>query len=118
MKEKELFIAQADLAVVPIAFTAWRHLLCDREVLVFVDNEPAKDALINGISSSMSSATMVRETRRLSAAAAMVPWYDRVASPPNPADDPSRGHFERLLRMGASRVPAVELPELDRFLED
>ena len=109
---KEQIIAQAELAVVPMAFATWMKLLRDREILVFVDNEPAKDALINGISSSWASAVMVRETRRISAAGAMAPWYDRVASPSNLADDPSRGHFQRLISLGASSVSAMALPAL------
>ena len=113
---KEQIIAQAELAVVPMAFRTWGSLLRDREVLVFVDNETGKDALINGISSSWVSAVMVRETRRISAAVAMAPWYDRVASPSNLADDPSRGHFQRLISLGASRVAAAEIPELSIFI--
>ena len=114
---KEQIIAQAELAVVPMAFTTWWGLLKDREILVFVDNEPAKEALINGISSSWASASMVRETRRLSAAGAMAPWYDRVASPSNLADDPSREHFQRLIKLGASRVAALALPALSILIE-
>ena len=116
-KAKEQIIAQAELAVVPMAFTSWRTQLQNREILVFVDNEPAKDALINGISSSWASAAMVRETRRLSASGAMAPWYDRVASPSNLADDPSRGHFVRLVKLGASRVEALGLPSLSILIE-
>ena len=113
---KEQIICQAELAVVPMAFTTWQNTLRDREVLVFVDNEPAKDALINGISSSWESAVMVRETRRMSAALAMAPWFDRVASPSNLADDPSRGSFQRLLNLGAVRVAPKEIPELSIFV--
>ena len=115
-KRKEQIICQAELAVVPMAFSTWQSMLRDREVLVFVDNEPAKDALINGISSSFESAFMVRETRRMSAALAIAPWFDRVASPSNLADDPSRGHFERLLKLGAVRVAPKEIPELSIFV--
>ena len=114
---KEQIIAQAELAVVPMAFATWEGLLRDREVLVFVDNELAKDALINGISSSWASSVMVRETRRISAVGAMAPWYDRVASPSNLADEPSRGQFQRLVRLGASRVAAIALPVLSIFIE-
>ena len=59
---------------------------------------------------------MVRETRRMSAAFAMAPWYDRVASPSNLADDPSRGSFQRLLDLGAARVAPKEIPELSIFV--
>ena len=116
-KAKEQIIAQAELAVVPMAFTVWWASLQNREILIFIDNEPAKDALINGISSSLAAATLVRATRRLSAEGAMAPWYDRVASPSNLADDPSRGRFQKLINLGASRVEAKPLPALSIWVE-
>ena len=116
-KAKEQIICQAELAVVPMAFSTWREVLKDREILSFIDNEPAKEALINGSSSSWASAEMVRETRRMTAEGAMAPWYDRVASPSNLADEPSRGHFLRLIKLGAVRVEASELPALSIRIE-
>ena len=114
---KEQIICQAELAVVPMAFKTWENMLRNREVIVFIDNEPAKEALINCISASWASAVMVRDARRMSAALAMAPWYDRVASPSNLADEPSRGRFQRLLNLGAVQVAPVEIPELSMLIQ-
>jgi hypothetical protein len=94
-------ICQAELAAVPIAMQTWIRHLENRDVLVFVDNDPAKDALIHGSSSSLSSASLVKTTRLIAAAHGIAPWFARVASPSNIADAPSRRDFAYLLQAGA-----------------
>ena len=108
---KEQVICQAELLAIPVAFRTWEGHLAGRDVVVFIDNEPAKDALIHGISSSLQSSLLVRYTRILCARAAVGAWYERVASPSNIADDPSRGKFTALLAAGAIEVQPVD-PEV------
>ena len=48
---------------VPVALCTWEDKLAGRDVLVFMDNEPAKDTLIHGISGSAASSRMVKSTR-------------------------------------------------------
>ena len=55
---------------------------------------------------------MVRFSRLLCARKAVGAWYERVASPSNIADAPSRGKFDDLLRAGAVEVTPVP-PELE-----
>ena len=97
-------ICQAELAVVPLALQTWSAVVAHRDVLSFIDNDPAKDALILGSSRSEWSALAVRRTRLLCAELAAAVWYERVPSPSNIADWPSRGDIERLLALGAKRV--------------
>ena len=104
---KEQVICQAELLAVPVALCTWADILWGRDVIIFVDNDPAKDALIHGISSSAASSRLVRFTRTFCASIGLGAWYDRVASPSNIADAPSRGQFEALLRAGASQVQPV-----------
>ena len=110
----EQVICQAELLAVPLSFSTWAHVIEGRDVLVFVDNETVKDALIHGISRSLASSRMVRFTRLFCASYAVGAWYERVASPSNIADAPSRGLFDELLRAGAVEVapvtPALEDP--------
>ena len=101
---KEQVICQAELLAVPVALKTWQAILEDRDVLVFVDNDPAKDALVRGLSSSPASSRIVKDTRLLCASLAIGAWYDRVASPSNIADGPSRGKFADLVKAGALRV--------------
>ena len=106
-------ICQAELAVIPVALSVWGEAMKNREALVFIDNNSSKDALIRGISASTASSQMARESRLLCARYAIAPWFDRVPSPSNLADDPSRGVFDLLISMGASRVAPVSLPALN-----
>ena len=104
-KARQQIICQAELAVVPMAFSTWADLIAHRDVICFIDNDPAKDALILGSSRSDWSARVVRDTRKLCATLAAAAWYERVPSPSNVADLPSRGDLGQLLSLGARRVP-------------
>ena len=97
-------ICQAELAVIPIALATWESVVAHRDVLCFIDNDAAKDALILGTSSSEWSSRAVRRTRSFCAELAAAVWYERVPSPSNIADWPSRGDVESLLALGARRV--------------
>ena len=103
---KEQVICQAELLAVPIALWVWRRTLEQRNAIVFVDNEPAKDALVRGISSSNASSAMVRDTRILCAGLAIGPWFARVTSPSNLADGPSRADDSVLVALGSRRIVA------------
>ena len=106
-------ICQAELAALPIALSTWAPRVQGRGVIMFVDNDPAKDAAINGISASGASSRMVKEMRLLCASRGIGPWFERVPSPSNIADPPSRGSFSELERLGARRVMPVILPAFD-----
>ena len=102
-------ITQAELVAIPIAFESWRDILQDRDIIAFIDNDPAKDSLVRGSSPSAVSAAFARTTRLLAAELALAPWYARVASPSNIADAPARGDFCALLAAGALEVD-IKLP--------
>jgi hypothetical protein len=101
---KTQVICQAELLAVPIALATWIGAIRGRDVLVFIDNDPAREALIRGSSVASESSRYVHGCRLLCAGAGVAPWYARVASPSNIADLPSRGNFELLERSGATRV--------------
>ena len=106
-------ICQAELAAIPIALSTWIEVVSNRQTLLFVDNDPAKDASINGVSASEVSSRMVHQMRLLCTAKGVAPWFDRVPSPSNIANPPSRGDFDELVQLGAIRVDPVILPASD-----
>ena len=83
-------IHQAELLPVALAFGVWGALLADMRVLVFVDNDAARAALIKGSSGSMPSARLVHQAWLAASRHGMSPWFERVPSPSNVADAPSR----------------------------
>ena len=105
-------ICQAELAVVPMALATWAKVVSNRDVFSFIDNDPAKDAFILGSSRSEWSAFAVRRTRTLCAELAAAVWYERVPSPSNIADWPSRGDVVSLLALGARRVAPAGVSDL------
>ena len=82
-------------------------------MILFVDNVLARDAAINGVSASSASSRMVMEMRLLCTNRGVGPWFERVPSPSNIADPPSRGSFEELEGLGAVRVKPVVLPAFE-----
>ena len=111
-------ICQAELAVVPLAFQTWANVIAHRDVFSFIDNDPAKDALVLGSSRSDWSAQAVRRTRLLCAELSAAVWYERVPSPSNIADWPSRGDTASLLALGARRVAPVALSDFQIGFSD
>ena len=93
-------IHQAELLPVAIAFGVRGTMLADRRVLVFVDNDAARAALIKGSSGSMPSARLVHQAWVAAARHGMSPWFERVPSPSNVADAPSRLDLSGLEGLG------------------
>ena len=98
---KRQIICQAELVAVPLALQTWKANLQNRDVLFFVDNEPAREALIRGSSAADDSSHYVTWCRLLCAEVGAAVWYARVASPSNISDGPSRGSFSSLIAAGA-----------------
>ena len=63
----------------------------DRAVLHFVDNDAARFALIKGSSPTTDSAWLTSQFWEEEASVGAFSWFERVPSPSNPADGPSRG---------------------------
>eukprot|EP00972_Heterocapsa_arctica_P018444 2723957-Heterocapsa_arctica.AAC.1 len=97
-------IGQAELVPVLVARCTWMDHLRGREVVHFVDNDSAKHALVKASSSHPASEAVVAQVWEQEVQELVSSWYDRVPSPSNPADDPSRGVVAGLVAAGAVRV--------------
>ena len=86
-------IAEAELLPVLLAFKAWPELLCDSELITFVDNEGAKYSLMKGYSPVLTCARLTSEIWMAIAQLGVSVWFDRVPTPSNVADKPSRLDF-------------------------
>ena len=85
----------------PVALSTWKEELKGRDVIISIDNDPAREALIRESSVASESSCYVHGCRLLYAEAVVAPWYARVASPSNIVDKPSRGDFMQLRASGA-----------------
>jgi hypothetical protein len=109
-------IGQAEICTIPVALETWRLRLANRNVLIFVDNDSAKDAMIRGDSKHPASAAFVDSARRVAAEIAAGVWYARVASPSNIADAASRGDFTVLKKAGARLIQPLVPARLSDLL--
>ena len=111
MNSQKQIITQAELLPVLVSRYTWRAMMMGRLLLVFVDNDAARFTLIKCSAdhpTSLSIAVAVRSIDREHATAA---WYERVPSPANISDGPSRGVYGDLLAVGAHRELALLPPE-------
>ena len=70
-------------------------------MLLFMDNDSARHALIRGGSPSAASAHLVGLFWREETLRRAYTWVERVPTASNVADGPSRRRYEDLRRMGA-----------------
>ncbi|CAK0909372.1 unnamed protein product [Prorocentrum cordatum] len=100
-------IHQAELLPIAVALATWRAAVRGRRVIVFVDNDAARAAMVNGHSGTPASARLVGTAWALAQEQCAYLWFDRVPSPSNVADGPSRGKVENAERLGFVQARAV-----------
>ena len=92
--------------VIPYAmwFKLWGDLLRGSCVFAFIDNEAAKACWVAGFAHSDVVRRVIHSGTKLEAELDTHPFFARVPTHSNYGDDPSRGPFEKLRRLGASRM--------------
>ena len=73
---------------------------------MFIDNDAARYALINGKSTNAATNEILHQFWEMAAANNMCIWFERVPSASNPADGPSRGDWEWCQRHSYQRIRA------------
>ena len=94
--DKDHVIGLIELYAVLTALHTWsRHITLER-VVVFVDNWPAVDALVKGVSTQRTWRDLLMTFETLDEKQQSLHWFARVPSSSNPADPPSRGTLSGL----------------------
>ena len=75
-------------------------------MLLFIDNDSARHALIKGYTPSLASARLVSSFWESEAALASYCWVERVPSLSNIADGPSRLKFDEVVDLGGRVIQA------------
>ncbi len=110
-------IAQAELFPQLVARLSYPEAFQNMLVLAFIDNDSVRFGLVAGSSPVLCSARLIGAVWAFDAVHGAEPWYDRIASPSNPSDAPSRGDRTRLLQdfpsalEGLPRWPAAWVSE-------
>ena len=106
---KKTIIFEAELLALIVSFILWKNLICNSPVVFFVDNNSARDVAISANSRSKTIEALVEQLLRVQGMASSFCWFARVPSPSNPADDPSRGETESMVRLG---IPFVDVSDV------
>ena len=110
---KKTIIFEAELLALVLAFSVWRRYLPASELVCFVDNNSARDVAISGSGRNMVASSLVEFMLKLEMALNVTPWYARVPTASNVADEPSRGEVEELGSKGILAVqPESELRDI------
>ena len=84
-------IFECECLAVLMCFHVWGGLLRNCNVVVFSDNEGTRACMIKGASDNSVGMRIVGATHDTIDSACCVPWFERVNTASNIADDPSRG---------------------------
>ena len=103
-EQRRQAINQVELHPVAAAVATWQGIIKGRDVIFWVDNESARCGLIRGASPIAPSQLLITRAWLGIATSESMPWFARVPSCGNPADDPSRGRVDRLEADGYVRV--------------
>ena len=101
---KQTIIHECAFLAVAIAIRLWKDRVAARQVVSFMDNNAVRDSLISGkasgrVTNRILELVFENETRHC-----LLMWFARVPSKSNIADDPSRGCFSLLDRLGSTKV--------------
>ncbi|CAE7740635.1 unnamed protein product [Symbiodinium sp. CCMP2592] len=82
-------IYEVELLAIWAALKLWMSRLTRCLVVIYLDNEAAKGALVSGKSSTLPGQSIVSSVLDLEDSARIRPWYGRVPTSSNPADETS-----------------------------
>ena len=109
--QKEKVIHQAELAPALVALHTWKEELKGRKILLFIDNDAARHALVKGKSANAASYRILHQFWEFAAEHEMMIWIERVPTKSNPADGPSRDDWSWCLgQPGGNGMGALGLP--------
>ena len=107
-------IALMELWPVAMAFRTYGKQVKNRRCLSFIGNNAVRDGLIKGSSPLWDMFSLLSVISLDIAEFSLSPWFTRIPSKSNPADDPSRGQSRRMAKelgaeVGQPLVPSHEL---------
>ena len=101
---KKTIIFEAELLGLVLALSIWKDRLPAASMVAFIDNNATRDAAISGCGRNLVANTLIDFMLKLEMSANLTPWFARVPTPSNIADEPSRGVVSSLISLGASQV--------------
>ena len=100
-------IYELELLPVLVAIKLWAKLLCRSHVVFYLDNNAAHSALVRADGATPVATGIVNEFVKFEKLLHLLPWFGRVPSHSNPADDASRLSFDSPWLAEAKHVQVV-----------
>ena len=97
-------VFEAEVLPYALCLLVWGSILKGKCVFAFIDNEAAKAAWISGFAYSRIARNVLHNGTVLEANLDIHPFFSRVPTYSNFGDEPSRGSFQRLSKLGAERT--------------
>ncbi len=90
-----------------VAIFTWKRELRHQRVVIFIDNNSARQAVIRGYSLVAILADVIHQVGELESELGLFTWFARVPAISNPGDAPSRLDWTAVRDLGARRVDVV-----------
>ena len=103
---KKTIIFEAELLAIVLAFAIWGKLVRSSSLISFIDNNASRDVAISGAGRNAVANSLIEFLLTLEMSNNLTPWYARVPTPSNVADEPSRGVLDCLVEQQVRRVDA------------
>ena len=103
-------IYELEIFPIMIAMALWEKHLTGSHVVCYLDNDAARSSLVRGTGATTLGQKLIDLTIELEDSAETVPWFARVPTSSNPADEVSRLCFDGVLFKNSKRSE-ISLPE-------
>lgn len=100
---REQLVYEAEVLPYAVALHVWRSHLDGCCLFVYIDNEASRFSWIAGTADREIVQRMIHHALCLESNLGLYPYFNRVPSHSNLADDPSRGKFDFLMSLGGVR---------------
>ena len=101
-------VFEAEILPYAMCLELWQDILRGTCLFAFLDNEAAKASWIAGTAHSDIAKQVIHYGTKLEACLDVHPFFSRVPTHSNFGDDPSRGRFDELEKLGATRTHVTD----------
>ena len=95
-KVRSTYMGQLEPLVCPTALSMWKDILCNKQLIHFINNDSAAAGLVKGYFPQADSSAIIGEYWSVAATWGSDPYIDRVESKSNLSDEPSRFLFHTM----------------------
>ena len=102
--DQQQYIFEAEIMPYAVSLCLWKDQLRSKCIFVFIDNEGARSAWINGFANTRAARHMLHVGTLIESSLSVHPYFARVPTHSNLGDAPSRGKFDVIRRLGGKRT--------------